>query len=74
MVLTGENRSTLAKTCRSSQRIPPGPTWVRHPGFRSEKPATDCLMYETAFLILYLRVWQNANPVVHGASLRLVTH
>jgi hypothetical protein len=43
-------------------------------GFRSEKPATDCLMYETAFLILYLRVWQNANPVVHGASIRLVTH
>jgi hypothetical protein len=48
MKLTGENRSTLGKTCSSATL---STTWTdprSNPGFRDGRPATKRLSYGTA--------------------------
>jgi hypothetical protein len=47
MTLTGENRSTLGKTCPSVTLLTTNPTWT-DPGLRGWRPATNRLSHGTA--------------------------
>ena len=51
MKLTGENRSTLGKTCPSATLFTTNPTWTdpaSNPGRRGGRPATNRLSHGTA--------------------------
>jgi hypothetical protein len=51
MILTGENRRTLRKTCPSATLSTTNPTWIdqgANPGLRGVRPATNDLCHGTA--------------------------
>ena len=53
MKLTGENRSTLRKTCSSANLSTINPTWNdpgSNAGFRGERPATNRLSHGTVVM------------------------
>jgi hypothetical protein len=53
MKLTGENRSTRGKSCRSATLSTTNPTWTDpglNPGLRGERPATNRLSHGTAHI------------------------
>jgi hypothetical protein len=55
MKLTGENLSTLGKTCPNATLSTTNPTWIRpgwNPGLRGERPATNRLSHGTACIPL----------------------
>ena len=55
MKLTGENRSTLGKTCPSATLPTTHSTWTdpgSNPGLRGEKPVTNRLSHGTGFMCL----------------------
>jgi hypothetical protein len=52
MILTGENRRTLRKTCPSDALSTTNPTWIdlgANPGLRGERSAANDLSHGTAF-------------------------
>jgi hypothetical protein len=51
MILTGENRRILRKTCPSATLSTTNPIWIvqgANPGLRDERPATSDLSHDTA--------------------------
>jgi hypothetical protein len=51
MILTGDNRRILRKTCPSATLSTTNPTWIvpgANPGLRDERHATDDLSHDTA--------------------------
>jgi hypothetical protein len=57
MILTGENRRNLRKTCPSATLSTTNPTWIEpvaNPGLRRERPATNHLSHATARLNITL--------------------
>jgi hypothetical protein len=51
IIMTGENRRTQRKTCRSAILSTTNPTWTEpgaNPGIRGERPATNRLSHGTA--------------------------
>jgi hypothetical protein len=57
MKLTGENRNNLGKTCPIATLSSTNHTWTDpglNPGLRGERPATNCLSYDTAKLPVLL--------------------
>jgi hypothetical protein len=54
MILAGENRRTRRNTCPSATSVTTNPTWTElgaNPGLRVEKPATNCLSYDTVQIL-----------------------
>jgi hypothetical protein len=65
MKLTGENQSTLRKTCPSATLSITNPTWTdpgSNPGLRSERPGTNRLSHGTAknnnLLLPYMQTYR----------------
>ena len=61
MILTGENRSTRRKTCRSATLSTTNPTWTdpgSNQGLCNERPATNRLSHGTASRMLRSLDWQ----------------
>jgi hypothetical protein len=51
MILTGENRRTLRKTCASDSLSTKDPIWIdpgANPGLRGERPGANDLSHGTA--------------------------
>jgi hypothetical protein len=59
MKLTGENQSTLRKSCHSATLSTTNPTWTdpgSNPGLHGERPATNRLSHGTAIPVDCLEI------------------
>ena len=66
MKLTGENRSTRAKTCPSATLSTTNPTLTdsgSNPGLRDGRPATNRLSHGTALHIFIKRLFVELNGI-----------
>jgi hypothetical protein len=66
MILTGEKRRTLRKTCPSATLPTTNPTWIdpgTNPGLRGERPATNDLSHGTALTEGYYCVYLGYNAL-----------